>query len=729
MVDGAQAGGYGLIPPPEDRIVPGHGPTRGPAWPVRSGAIPPLADGFTPRRETVPDLDAALVPGVTVALVPAGRGEWLTSAGKTQLAVACAETLLRSRTIDLLIWVNASSRASALTGYMNAAVAMGADPDADAEPTVMSLIGWLAKTARPWLVVLDDLCSAAELEGLWPDGPDGRLLVTTADPGTIPGDRHAVTLAVPLFSPREATEYLAGRLTANPDQRNGTIDLVYDLASEPMALSHASSVIVASGLSCRDYREYFAQWKARLAPAGGPATGVTWALSAAYAEQLAPGSRGVLSVAAFLDGRAIPGGMFTTLAVNKFLTGGNAAQVPDPERVWSCVRALSQAGLLSIDPASSPPTVRIALSVQEAVRAQLSPELTGHALRAAADALLEVWPKDEPQSAADMRACVVALWRLTGDALWADGRCHPVLILTGLSLDGAHLLGPATTFWRDLIATCERMLGPSSADTAAVSGRLADALLAAGQAAEAVTWYQWMLTGRVGVLGPDHPGTIAAKATLGRAMVAAGRPADAVDALTGTVADFERVRGADHPDTLAARDECAAACVAAGNLPMAIQLYRRSLGDRERVQGARHPDVLATNMRLADAYLAAGQFKDAISQAKRILADREQALGPDHPDTLGVQRRLAQIYAAAGKVGNALQLFEQAFAGLTRVLGPDNRETLTCQAELARMYYSTGRLGDAVASLTEAIAHGEQSLPPGDAVTQALRRALIEITG
>jgi hypothetical protein len=112
MVDGAQAGGYGLIPPPEDRIVSGHGPIRGPAWPVRSGAVPPLADGFTPRRETVPDLDAALVPGVTVALVPAGRGEWLASAGKTQLAVACAETLLRSRTIDLLIWVNASSRAS-----------------------------------------------------------------------------------------------------------------------------------------------------------------------------------------------------------------------------------------------------------------------------------------------------------------------------------------------------------------------------------------------------------------------------------------------------------------------------------------------------------------------------------------------------------------------------------------------------------------------------------------
>jgi tetratricopeptide (TPR) repeat protein len=657
MVDGTQAGGYGLRPSPEDWIVPGHGPAGGQAWPVRAGAVPQLADAFTQRPETVPDLDAALVPGVTVALVPAGRAEWLASAGKTQLAVACAETLLRSRTVDLLIWVNASSRASALASYMSSAVAMGADPDADAESTVAHLIGWLASSPRPWLVVLDDACAATELEGLWPDGPDGRLLVTTADPATIPGDRQAVILTVPLFSPREATAYLAGRLIANPDQRNGTIDLVYDLASEPMALAHASSVIVTSGLSCRDYREYYAQWKARLAPAGGPAASVTWALSAAYAEQLAPGSRGVLSVAAFLDGRAIPGSVFTTLAMSMFLTGGNAAQFPDPERIWSCVRALGQAGLMAIDSGTTvlpttvlSSTVRIALPVQEAVRAQLSPELAERALRAAADALLEVWPKDGPQSAAaaDMRACVAMLWRLGGDALWADGRCHPVLILAGQSLDGAHLLGPAAAFWRDLIGVCERLLGPSSADTTAVSDRLADALLAAGQPAEAVTWYQWGLTGRVGVLGPDHPSTIAAKATLGRAMIAAGRPGDAVEVLTGAAADFERIRGADHPDAFAARDEWAAACVAAGDIPVAIQMYRRSLADRERVQGAQHPDVLATNMRLADAYLAGGQFKDAISLAKRILADREQALGPDHPDTLGVKRRLAQISAAAG---------------------------------------------------------------------------------
>ena len=82
------------------------------------------------------------------------------------------------------------------------------------------------------------------------------------------------------------------------------------------------------------------------------------------------------------------------------------------------------------------------------------------------------------------------------------------------------------------------MLGPASADTITVAARLADALLASGQAGEAVTWYKWVLTGRISVLGPDHPGTIAAKATMGRAMVAADRPAEAVATLSETVADF-----------------------------------------------------------------------------------------------------------------------------------------------------------------------------------------------
>ena len=76
-------------------------------WPVRSGAVPPLADGFLSRLETAADLAAALVPGATVVLAPGrtpagGTGEWLASSGKTQVAAGLAESLWDAAKLDLV---------------------------------------------------------------------------------------------------------------------------------------------------------------------------------------------------------------------------------------------------------------------------------------------------------------------------------------------------------------------------------------------------------------------------------------------------------------------------------------------------------------------------------------------------------------------------------------------------------------------------------------------------
>ena len=108
----------------------GPAPLAGPPWPVRSGTVPALADGFTSRLETAPDLAAALAPGFAVALVPdraadpgpaGGPGpaaqEWLRSTGKSQLAAAYAESLWYARELDLLVWIQATSRAAVLSGY------------------------------------------------------------------------------------------------------------------------------------------------------------------------------------------------------------------------------------------------------------------------------------------------------------------------------------------------------------------------------------------------------------------------------------------------------------------------------------------------------------------------------------------------------------------------------------------------------------------------------------
>ena len=749
-------GSYGLMSADGSQATGGNqGHT--PSWPVWSGPVPPLAEGFTVRPDTVPGLETTLIPGATVALVsgqaatasmpsmaspggPGGPGgpsapDWRGPGGKTQLARYFAESLWRSPGLDVLTWVVASSRASVLSGFVQAAAAIGASDAGDAEAVACRFVDWLGKTGRPWLVVLDDLRDAADLRGLWPAGPTGRLLITTPNPATLSAEHRVLALAVPAFSSREAMNYLSDRLSTDPDQRSGAIDLVGDLGCEPLALAQASAVIASSGMSCRDYRQHFTQRQKQLVEAGRAepsAAAVTWTFSAEYAEHLSPGVsiRSLVSLAALLDGQGIPGSVFTTVATGQYLAEDGVGAQIDPQRTWNAILSLERAGLMTVDPPGSPPAVRISPVIQAAIRAAVPRDLFDRAVRAAADALLEVWPRDDPRSrlAADLRSCAVSLRAAAGDLLWADGRGHPLLVLAGQSMDSARLTGPAVSYWRKLVADSERVLG-HGLDTLVVCGYLGEALMAAGQAAEAVPWFQRILDGRASVLGPDHPGAIAAKVTLGRALVAVGRPDDAVTVLEAAVAGSELVRGADHVETLAAREEYAAAARAAGKSAEAIRSYRHALADRERIQGAQHPDTMAASMGLAEAYLAGGQSKDAIAQYKRVLADREGALGPDHPDTLLARGSLASAYFAAGRMGSALQLYEETCAGYERTLGADHPTTLACQADLARGYYATGRLGDALTLLTDIIARGEQALPTGDPLTQKMRATLASITG
>jgi len=739
-------GSYGLmsadgsVQPPGQPAGPAQeGQGRTPAWPVWSGAVPPLADDFAVRPDTVPDLAATLVPGVAAALVPDQAPEsaqdWRASNGKTQLARYFAESLWRSPGVDVLAWVVASSRASVLSGFVQAAVATGRGDSSDAESVAARFVSWLSGTARPWLVVLDDLRDAADLGGLWPTGPAGRLLITAASPAVISPERRVMAVPVPAFSTREAMGYLSGRLSTDPDQRSGAIDLVRDLGCEPVALAQAGAVIASTGMSCRDYRQHFTQRQKQLVEAGRTepsAAAVTWTFSAEFAEHLSPGVniRSLVTLAAMLDGHGIPGVVFTTAAAGKYLAR-DGGQPADPQRTWNAILSLRQAGLLTVDPPGALPAVRISPVIQAVIRAAVPGDLYDRAARAAADALLEVWPRDEPRSrlAADLRACAVSLRQAAGDVLWAEDRCHPLLVLAGRSMDSARLIGPAVDYWRELAADSERILGLGSLETLLVSSHLGQALMVARQATEAVPVFQRVLDGRADVLGPDHPDAIAAKVWMGRALVAVGEPGDAVPVLEQALAGSELVRGADHMDTLAAREEYAAATLAAGQPAEAIRSYRHVLADRQRIQGGQHPDTLSASLGLAAAYLAGGQPKNAIAQYKQVLTDRKAALGPDHPDTLHARGSLAAANFAAGRMGSALQLYEATCAGYERTIGADHPTTLACQADLARGYYATGRLGDAATLLTSGLSRAERSLPPGDPLTRRMRESLTNITG
>ena len=703
--------------------------------------MPALADGFSSRPETAPGAGATLIPGSVVVLVPGrpgadGAHDWPASCGKTQIAAHLAETLWHSRGVDLLAWVTASSRASVLAGYVEAAAtALGAEPAGDAESVAARFASWLAETGRSWLVVLDDLTDPADLEGLWPGGPAGRVLITTPNLSALPAESLASPLPVGAFSPRESLAYLMGRLTADPDQRLGAIDLVKDLNCEPLALAQASAVIASSALSCRDYRDYFVRRRDHLADTSGTepaAASVTWTFSVEQADRLSPdgAARSVLALGAVLDGNAIPGAIFATSAACGYLPGGGVGSPGDQERVRSALLILERAGLLAIEPGETWPTIRMSQAVRAATRSAMPAEMLEQSVRVAADALLEAWPEEEglPWLASDLRSCTAELQRAAGDLLWAGG-CHPLLMRAGRSLDAAHMAGPAVMHWRELVAASDRVLGPGHQDTLVTGEQLANACLAAGRAPEAVPWFQWVLTRRLRALGPEHADTLAARRNLGHALVAAGQLSDAITALDTAVGDYERVYGTDHLETLDGRDELASAYYAAGQAKAAVQLAQRTLAGRERIQGGQHPDTMATRQKLADALLAAGRRKEALNQYKRALADRERVLGADHLDTIAARGSLGSAYHSAGRMASALQLYEETRDGYERVLGADHPDTLAYRANLANAYYAAGRLTDATTLLRDTVARCERALAPDDPLTQAVRESLTNIAG
>jgi tetratricopeptide (TPR) repeat protein len=715
----------------------GSGPAGGRVLAVRSGVVPALAAGFTGRPETASGLAGALVPGTVAALANSEPGQQAVSCGKTQLAVHAAESLWRLGRVELLAWVDASSRASLLAGYLQAAAAVGIEPAGPAEQVAGRLTTWLATTPRPWLLVLDDLRDGADLEGLCPHGPAGAVVITTRDKDTVSDGPGVRVVPVGALSTREALNYLMECLADDPDQRHGAIDLAIALGGDPCALTHASALIATTTQTCAHYQRRYTDKLASLAarqadgtPAGPVAA--TWVLSAERAGQLVSGGATslLLALTALLDGQPVPGPVFTTSAACGYLThaGGRAM---DPDRAWETVRVLAHTGLLTVDTTATPPPVRLSRAVAAHVRAATPKQVFAQAAQAAADALLETWPAREPSpwQAAAWRSCADALLRTAGDRLWANDACHPLLLKAGHSLEAAQLTGPAARHWTQLTTLSDTILGPAHPDTLTAGSHLAHALLAAGQPGEAVTWWQWVAAARTRTSGADHPGTLAARVNLGHALAAAGETTDAVTVLEQSLAACERACGPGHPETLQARAELAAACQATGQPAAAIGHRRRILAEHERAHGPHHVATITARENLASACLVAGRHKDAISGYKTTLADRRRTLGGDHPATVAAQQNLAAAYQAAGKIAAALQQHEQACAGYERILGATHRDTLTCRAGLASAYHAAGRLTDAAALLRDTLTCCEQALPPGDPLTVAVQQTLTRLAG
>ncbi|MFG1807807.1 tetratricopeptide repeat protein [Streptomyces sp. NPDC049040] len=704
--------------------------------PHQVGVIPPRAQSFTGRAEAARLREAASRGGTALPCqVLTGMG----GVGKTQLAADEARSAWAEGEVDLLVWVTAVDRASAVAGLGRAGVDMaGADPS-DPQAAADAFLAWLEpKTGREpcrWLVVLDDVADPADLRGLWPpDSPTGRTLVTTRRRDSALTGSGRSRIEVGLFTEDEATDYLASALVAGgrtePDDQLAA--LAVDLGCLPLALSQAVAYLADQALGIADYRALLADRTRTLTeavPGSGrlpddqhTSVGAAWSLSVDLADrQDPPGfARPLLALAAMLDPNGIPASVLTSRPVRELLAAATDRPEPAPQRrrwrrpqtstapapaateeqVHRALRVLDRLSLVDDNPGVIHRPVRVHSLVQRTARDSLTPgEHTAYAL-VAADAVLAAWPEMERDAdlAQTLRANTAALAARTGPAGCLHlPNVHKVVFLAGRSLGASGQVTAAVTYFRNLADATRTGLGLDHPDTLTARGDLALWQGRGGDAPGAVSALTELLADQERVLGPGHIDTLATRHRLADWRGEAGDAAGAVSAYSELLGIYELALGPDHPGSLETRRAIAFWRGETGDATGAVTAYAELLRDRTRVLGPDHPHTLETRHAIAHWQGEAGDATGAVSAYAELLTDRTRVLGPDHPHTLETRHAIAHWQGEAGDATGAVSAFAELLTDVVRVLGPDHAGTLVTRHNLA---YRRGEAGDAAGAVT-----------------------------
>lgn len=667
----------------------------------------PVADPSNLERPALRSaVDAAVTkPGAAPIVVLSGGA----GTGKTQLAAAVFAAALEDGA-ELAIWASAASRTSVVAAYAQAYAELRAGRvnfvAVDAEPTAERLLGWLRTATQKWIVVLDDVTDAGDLRNLVPEGPAGRVVITSrlrAD--ALAGRGHVVEVAH--FTEQEATAYVGRRL----DHRGRATERVLAEAAQlaealghlPLALSVATTYLLDQGLTCAQYREMLTDPGLALqdlldarppsaADYGGSPIRA-WQLSLERADLWAPAgvAAPLMELIALGDANGIPEELLLSDAARRHLSASAAAPALTRATARQGLRNLHNLHLVTHDPDRGPVQIRTHRLNQRATLEAVSPVRVAEAVRVIADGLVEVWPDGHHDLAlaAALRANTEAIMAERWDSLW-DGGAHPVLFRAGLSLGEVGLVAAARDHFARMARTATEKLGGDHRDHLAARHNHAHYQGLAGDAAQAALDLRGLLTTLVRILGPEHPDTLAATNELVYWLAQAGHPNEALAVAESLLADQLRLGGPDNVESLRTRGSAAYALGQAGNPVAAVAAFEKLLADEERILDAEDIEVLITRNQLAAWRGQTGDVSGALEGFRSLVADGQRILGPDHPHTLIARHNLAHWKGEAGQIAEAVRDCEQLLEDRLRVLGPDHPHTVSTRNNLGHWYGVAG---------------------------------------
>ncbi|MFC4495409.1 tetratricopeptide repeat protein [Streptomyces ovatisporus] len=194
---------------------------------------------------------------------------------------------------------------------------------------------------------------------------------------------------------------------------------------------------------------------------------------------------------------------------------------------------------------------------------------------------------------------------------------------------------------RRVLADCERLLGPTSADTYESCLALSNPLLQLGKADEAAGLILRSVAGRVESLGPLHPLTLNARKFL-LTLELGPELNDAISSGPQLLEDCRSALGARHPISLMAELDYAYALFRVGKYENALPHVQRALAAHEERYGSEYPITLNARSTLSRTLAALGEKEQAVEHLKAVIRGRIRVLGEEHPWTTVVKQRLEE---------------------------------------------------------------------------------------
>ena len=204
-----------------------------------------------------------------------------------------------------------------------------------------------------------------------------------------------------------------------------------------------------------------------------------------------------------------------------------------------------------------------------------------------------------------------------------------------------------------------------------------------------------VLNARKKILGEDHPETILAMENLASTYSNLGKYTEAEKAQIQVLDAKNKIVGEEHPDTLIAMGGLASIYSHQGKYTKAEELEIQVLYASQEILGEEHPKTISAMENLASTYTNLGKYTEAEKMQIQVLNATNKFVGEEHPDTLTAMGGLASIYSHLGKYTKAEELEIQVLHARKKILGEEHPETISAMGNLVSTYNDLGKYTEA----------------------------------